>query len=219
MSNKQFLVLGAGRFGSALATTLFQMGHEVVVVDSNEEMIEALMNEVTHAVIADATEESTLQKLGIQNFDTVIVAIGQDLEANILATVAAQSSGAKYVISKARDAMAARVLAQIGANEIVQPEHDMGVRLAKQLESPSILEALEFGPKFSALEVEVNDQLCGSLAELELPRRFGLQVVSVSRGDSAIVSPTAEYILEKGDTILLIGANRSVDKFQEFLSD
>jgi trk system potassium uptake protein len=124
MKPKQFLVIGAGRFGSALATTLYELGHEVVVIDNSEERVEAIMNQVTYAAIVDATDEDALQKLGVGNFDHVIVAIGENLEANILATVAAKSSGAQQVISKASSNLAAQVLERVGVPEF--PDRDTG---------------------------------------------------------------------------------------------
>lgn len=219
MSSKQYLVLGTGRFGTALATTLYQMGHEVVAVDEDEEAIEGIMNQVTHAVIADATEEGTLRQIGAQNFDTVIVAIGQDLEANILATVAAKTLGAPHVISKARNALAAQVLTRVGADQVIQPEHDMGVRLAKQLHMPPVLDALELGANYAVLEVEVGKSLSGALSVLRLPNRFGVQVITINRGDEIIVSPTADFVLEVGDKILLIGTKAAVNKLQDQLAD
>ncbi len=138
MKVQQFLVIGAGRFGSAVATTLYDLGHEVVVVDQREAAIEAIMDQVTHAIIADATDEQALNKIGVANFDAVIVAIGTGLESNILATLAAKSIGARHVVSKATSNLAARVLARVGADLVVRPEHDMGQRLARQLAAPSI---------------------------------------------------------------------------------
>ncbi|MEZ4661899.1 MAG: TrkA family potassium uptake protein [Caldilineaceae bacterium] len=108
MKAKQFLVVGAGRFGAAVATTLYELKHEVVVIDEDEEAIEDIMDKVTHALIADATDEATLRKIGCSNFDAIIIAIGENFEANILATVAAKSLGARHVISKAKDLLSAR---------------------------------------------------------------------------------------------------------------
>ncbi|MEM7128666.1 MAG: TrkA family potassium uptake protein [Chloroflexota bacterium] len=218
-TKKQYLVLGAGRFGTALATTLYQMDHEVVVVDDREDVIEDIMHRVTHVMIADATDENILRQLGAQNFDTVIVAIGQDLEANILATVAAKAIGAPYVISKARNAVAAQVLSKVGADQVVQPEHDMGVRLAKQLHSPSVLEALDLGENYAVLEVQVTMRLAGPLGELKLPKRFGIQVITVDRNGDITVSPNAEFVLQKQDNILLLGTKKAVDRLQEYLAE
>jgi trk system potassium uptake protein TrkA len=215
---KQFLVIGAGRFGSALASTLYELGHEVVVIDRNEEVVEDIMQQVTHAVIADATDEDALRKLGCSNFDTVIVAIGEDLEDNILATVAAKSIGARHVISKAKDDLAARVLSRVGADMVIRPEHDMGVRLARQMSAPNVLDALKLDEQHGILEVEVHDRLTGPLADLRLPRRFGVQVITVSRNDQILVSPGADFVLQEGDKVLLLGDNAAIERVRSYVS-
>jgi trk system potassium uptake protein TrkA len=219
MKTKQFLVVGAGRFGSALATTLYQLGHEVVVVDNDEHAIEEIMNHVTHAVIADATDEDALRKLGVSNFDATIVAIGEDLESNILATVAAKSVGARQVISKAKNEVAARILSRIGADLVIRPEHDMGVRLARQISAPDVVDTLKLGDNHGVMEVEVANSLVGSLGDLRLPNRFGVQVITVNRLNQLHVSPPADFRLEPGDKVLLIGENKGIEKLRSYLCE
>jgi trk system potassium uptake protein TrkA len=216
---KQFLVVGAGRFGSAVATTLYRLGHEVVVVDRKEDAVEAIMDQVTHAAIVDATDEEALRKLGCGNFDAVIVAIGHGLEANILTTVAAKALGAKHVISKVPSELAARVLAKVGADEVIRPEHDMGVRVAKQLATPSIIDAFNLGPEHGVMEIEVQDKLTGTLEALRLRNRFGVQVIAVNRGGKVEISPHADFELRPGDTVVLIGANEAVERLRRYLSE
>lgn len=218
MKARSFLVIGVGRFGSAIASTLYEVGHEVVAVDRSEAAVEDVMNHVTHAVILDATEEEALRKLGLNTFDVVVVAIGSNFEANILATVAAKSNGARHVISKANSQLAARVLASVGADEVVSPEHDMGVRLAQQLITPGIVDAFKLGPDYSVVEVELTKQLSGSLKELRLSNRFGVQVIAAYHQGKLQVSPGADYRLEPGDRAVVIGSNEAVAKLRDFLS-
>jgi trk system potassium uptake protein len=219
MKAQQFLVIGAGRFGSALATTLYRLGHEVVTVDRSEEAIEAIMDQVTHALITDATDEDALAKLGVRNFDYIIVAIGDDLEANILATVAAKTMGAKRVISKAKDQLAARVLEKVGADEVIRPEHDMGVRLAMQLTTPSIVDAFNLGDKHGVIELDAGGKLTGKLKNLQLSNRFGLQVIAITRDGKLVISPGADFEIQSGDKIVLIGGNEAIERFREYLSE
>lgn len=218
MKARSFLVIGVGRFGSAIASTLYEVGHEVVAVDRSEAAVEDIMNHVTHAVILDATEEEALRKLGLNTFDVVVVAIGSNFEANVLATVAAKSGGARHVISKANSQLAARVLASVGADEVVSPEHDMGVRLAQQLITPGIVDAFKLGPDYSVVEVELTKQLSGSLKELRLSNRFGVQVIAAYHQGKLQVSPGADYRLEPGDRAVVIGSNEAVAKLRDFLS-
>jgi trk system potassium uptake protein len=219
VKTKQFLVIGSGRFGSALATTLYQLGHEVVLVDKEEAAIEEMMDEVTHAVIADATDEDALRKLGVGNFDAVIVAIGEDLESNILATVAAKGVGARQVISKAKNEIAARILSRVGADLVIRPEHDMGVRLARQISAPDVVDTLKLGDYHGVMEVEVPMSLVGTLGELRLRNRFGVQVLTVNRNNQLYVSPAADFRLQPGDQVLLIGENKGIEKLRNYLCD
>ncbi len=217
MKVKQFLVIGVGRFGSALATTLYKLGHEVVAIDMDEEKVEAVMNKVTHAAILDATDEDALRKIGVGNFDQVIVAIGNDLESNILATVAAKNMGAKQVICKANSELAARVLSRVGADEVIRPENDMGIRLAEQISTPDIVDAFRLGENHSVIEIETQQRLCGRLVDLNLTNRFGVQVIAVNRAGKLEVSPRAEFELQDGDKAVVIGSNDAIDKFRDYL--
>jgi trk system potassium uptake protein TrkA len=217
VKTKQFLVVGAGRFGSALATTLFDLGHEVVVLDRNEARVEEIMDEVTHALITDATDEEALGQLELGSFDQVVVAIGNNLEASILTIVAAKSCGARYLISKATSATSARVMLKVGADEVVRPEHDMGVRLAKQLATPSIVDAFNLGDNYEVIEFQAQRKLCGRLQDLKLPSRFGVQVIAVHREGKLEVSPSADYVISPGDNVVLIGQVEAVEKLRDYL--
>lgn len=219
MRSKQFLVIGVGRFGAALARELYQEHQEVVVIDRDEEKIEHIMDHVTHALIADSTDEEVLRRVGCGNFDTVVVSIGANFEANIMTTVAAKTLGAKHVISKATSAMGATVLARVGADQVVRPEHDMGTRLAQQLTTPEMVDAFHLGEEHSVIEVEVTRRLVGKLADLRLPDRFGIQVIAINRDDEVVVGPGADYVLERGDTVVVIGSNEAVDRFREHISE
>ena len=126
---KQFAVIGLGRFGSSVATTLAKMGYDVLAVDTNEDKVNDILEYVTHAVQVDAMDEQALKSLGIRNFDTVIVAIGQDVQSNILVTVMLKEMGVKNVVAKAVTALHGKVLERIGTDKVVFPERDMGVRV------------------------------------------------------------------------------------------
>ncbi len=216
MMKKQVLVVGVGRFGGAVATTLAEKGHEVVAIDRDEARLRSVVDVVTHAAVADGSDEASLLELGVGNFDVVIIAIGGDFEAGVLATVAAKAAGAKWVLAKATTATAARVLQRVGADEVVRPEHDMGVWVGHKIASPSIVDAFDLGPGHEVLEVEVTDQpeLLGSLADLRLPSRFGIHVVAVDRSGVVHVTPGAAFELRSGDRLVAIGTLEAVDLFE-----
>lgn len=216
---KQILVIGCGRFGSAVARTLAESGHEVVVADHDEVALRTVMDEVAHAAVVDATDEEALRRLGVANFDTVIVAIATDFEAGVLATVAAKSAGAEHVVAKATSSTAARVLLRVGADEVVRPEHDMGVRLAHQIATPSIVDAFMLGDEHEVVEVDVGTQeaMHGRLSKLRLPNRFGVQVMAVNRGGKLTVSPGADFEVQLGDRVVVIGEVEAVRRFEREL--
>jgi trk system potassium uptake protein TrkA len=217
MANKQFLVIGLGRFGHALATTLYEQGHDVVAIDASEERVERIADQVTHAAIADACDEEALRRLGVANFDRVIVAIGSDFQASVIATVTSKQLGAKAVTCKATNATMASVLSKVGADEVVRPEHDMGVRLAKQLATPSIVDAFQLGAEHEVIEIEAPPKLTGSLLELKLRNRFGVQVIAVNRSDGLIVSPGPNFEVRRGDRLVLIGSTDQIAELRSFL--
>lgn len=219
MKTKQCLVIGLGRFGTAVATTLYELGHEVVAVDVVEDHVENVMNLVTHAAILDATDDRALRTLGIPDFDEIVIAIGTDIKANILATIAAKSLGARRVVCKATDEVSARVLEKIGADEVIRPEHDMGVRTAQRLGGVRRKDTPDLGPNTSIVEVEVNERLRGTLKELNLPNRFGVQVIAVGRGGRMEVAPRADEDLRPHDVLIVVGDNHAIEELRRYRGD
>lgn len=205
---KQFAVIGLGRFGTSVAKTLSLMGYEVLVIDNDEEKIEELLETVTHAVQADALDEDALKAMGIRNFDVVIVAIGHDIQASILVTVILKELGVKYVVAKARNDLHGMVLTKIGADKVVYPERDMGMRVAHSLVATNVLDHIELSPEYSILEVVAPDSLFGqSLRQSTLRARFGVTVLAIKRGREIIVSPEAAEIIQENDILVCIGEN------------
>jgi trk system potassium uptake protein TrkA len=214
--SKQILVIGAGRFGSAVALTLARAGHEVVVADVDEAALRPVMDEVAHAAVVDATDEEALRRLGVGNFDTIVVGIGTNFEASVLVTVAAKAAGGQRVVAKATSSTAARVLQRVGADEVVRPEHDMGVRLAHQIATPSLVDAFRLGEEHEVVEIEVGEEeiLHGRLAKLRLPNKYGVQVIAVTREGELRISPGAEFEVRPGDRLVVIGSVESVRRFE-----
>lgn len=218
MASKQFLVIGLGRFGSAVATTLFELGHEVVAIDAEEERVDRVADIVTHAAIADAQDEDALKSLGVGNFDDVIVAIGSDFQTSVVATVTAKQLGAQHITCKATNATMAGVLLRVGADEVVRPEHDMGVRLAKQLATPSIVDAFNLGDNYEVVEIEAPEELTGILSRLRLRNRFGVQVIAVTRAGALTVSPGPDFEVSLGDNLVIIGPVKRIEELRTHLA-
>jgi len=208
---KQFIVLGLGRFGSAVATTLVELGHEVLGVDNDEERVNALKDNITHAVQADITEEKVLKELGVKNFDAAIVSIATNLEASILVAMMLKEVGLKYIIAKAQNNLHARVLEKIGVDKIVFPERDMGIRIARSLITPNIKEYIELEPDYSIIEIETLPEFVDkTLSELDLRNKYGINVLAIKRNDVFNISPRAKDIIKKGDLLIIIGETKKI---------
>jgi len=150
---KQFVVVGLGRFGASVATTLAENGHDVLAIDRDPEKVQAISADVTHAVEADATDEEALKTLGVRNFDVAVVSIGDNVSANILCTLILKELNLPFVIVKAPDKLHGKVLTKVGADRIVYPERDMGARIAQNLISSNVLDYIEFAPEYGVIEL------------------------------------------------------------------
>lgn len=210
----QYAVIGLGRFGSSVATTLFNEGNDVLAIDINEGNIEDLKDCVTHTVIADATDEEALKAIGIRNFDTVIVAIGDDIQASILTVLLLKELGIKQVVVKAMNKRHAQVLHKLGADQIVFPERDMGERVAHQLMSPNVLNFLELADNYSVEEIKVPKTMTGkNLREIDLRAKYNLNVIAIKSGKKINISPDPEETIQNDDVLVVIGENKDLEKF------
>jgi len=208
---KQFIVLGLGRFGSAVATTLVELGHEVLGVDNDEERVNELKDKITQAVQADITEERALKELGVNNFDTAIVGIGGDLETSILVAMMLKEMGLKYIIAKAQNNLHAKVLEKIGVDKIVFPERDMGRRIANNLVTPNIKDYIELEPDYSIIEIEALPEFVNkTLSQLDLQNKYGINVLAIKRGNSFNISPRVKDIIKKDDFLIIIGETKRI---------
>lgn len=218
MALKNIIVVGMGRFGKSLALTLIQKGCEVLVIDVDEEKIAAVSQEMTQAVVANATDEETMKALGVSNFDGAVVSIGTDIQANILATLILKELGVGYVLSKAISKLHSRLLEKVGADRIVFPESDMGIRVAQNLLSSNVIDYIELSPDYSLIEVVASPRFVGkSLSTLDLRRRFEVNVMAIKKKDGEImVNPRAEDVIGEGDILIVIGHNGGLAKLRDF---
>lgn len=213
---KEFAVIGLGRFGSSICRSLSEQGLEVMAIDINEERVNEFMTIATHAVIADTTDENALKSLGVSNFNHVIVAIGEDIQASILTTLILKELGVNHITVKAQNDYHEKVLRKIGADHVVHPERDMGKRIAHYIVSNNVLDYLELSDEYSIVEIKVNDYLIGyTLIELDIRKKFGLNIVAIKRGEEIIVSPKANDPLQAEDILIIIGADVDISHFEK----
>lgn len=215
MAKKQFAVIGMGRFGYSVANSLSTMGFDVLAIDSDEQRTQAVSHIVTHAVSADSTEEEALRALGIRNFDVVVVAIGEDIQASILTTLILKDLGGPVIVVKAQNELHGKVLQKIGADKVIYPERDMGQRVAHHLASPNILDYIELSDDYSILEIKANSAMIGqNLKELNIRARFGCNVMAIKNGTKMNISPDALYRLIEGDILVIVGEKSDLTKLE-----
>lgn len=216
MKRKQFAIIGVGRFGASVAACLVSQGYEVLAVDADEERVQKISDMVTHAVCTDTTDEDALKSLGIRNFDAVVVAIGHDVQASVLTTLLLKELGVGYIVAKAQNALHGKMLEKIGADRVVYPERDIGVRIAHNLISTNVQEYIELSPELSIVEVAVPRAMAGkSLAESNLRAGYGLNLVAIKRDGTIMVSPKPEEVIRPGDMLLVIGENKGVRRLEQ----
>jgi len=219
---QNYAIIGLGRFGGSICRTLIESGQEVLATDSNEDRVNEYMNIATNAGVGNAQDKMTLRSLGIRNFDHVIVAIGEDIQASILVTLMVKEMGVPNILAKAQNEYHARVLEKLGADRVVHPERDMGIRIAHNLVSKNILDYIELSDEFSLAEIRVSNPrfFNKSLIELNFRQKYGLTVVAIRRGPGqVIVSPDAEAIVRENDNLLVIGNTDDVDILDEHMND
>lgn len=206
---KQFVILGMGKFGQSLATTLTEGGHDVLVIDKNEDYIDEFANIVTQAVQADFTDKDILKTLGISNFDFGIVAVSKDLESSILATVLLKEMGVGYVIAKAQNMTHKNILEKIGADKVVFPEQEMGERLAKNLLNKDIIDYIEFSSDYKIMELAIRPEwINNSIRNLNLRKKYEINIIAVKNQTFGTkVSPNPDYLIQKDDVIVAIVPN------------
>ncbi|KAA1042657.1 potassium channel family protein [Macrococcus equipercicus] len=217
---KEFVVIGLGRFGGSIVRELNALGVDVMAIDNDEARVNEYADIATHAVIADTTDEAVLKSLGIRNFDHVIVAIGDNIQASILTTLILKDLGVKTVTTKAQNDYHAKVLNKIGADTVVHPERDMGRRIAHNLASASVLDYLELSDQYSIVEIRAGETLQGNtILDLDVRANYGLNIIAVKRGKEILVSPDPYEVIERGDILIVIGHDNDLNRFEKKIAN
>jgi len=214
MKKKMVCIIGLGRFGRSVASTLTHLGHEVLGIDSKEVLVDQVKDMITKAIVADAREEKVLEAIGVGNFDAAVVAIGDDIQASILVTLMLKEHGVKRVIAKAVNEVHGKVLGKVGADQVIYPEKEMGEKLAHFIDSSNILNYIDLSDDYSIVEADVPLKINGrSLRDIDLRTRFGVSVLAVRRSGGFIVAPDANFVIEPGDRLIVLGETGKVEKF------
>lgn len=226
---KQIAVIGLGTFGGNIARLLSQKGCEVLAIDIDEENIEEISNVVTHAVQADATEERTLQALGIESMDVAIVGIGESMEASILVTLLLKEMGVKRIVVKALNSLHGKILRKVGADKIIFPERDMAIKLAESLISPNILDQIDLSPYYSIVEIHAPKDFIGkTIREIDIRAKYGVTVIAIKKKEPIVtrsgetdfkevmnISPQPEDEINEGDILVVLGRSETITRLKK----
>lgn len=208
---KVFGVIGLGRFGFNVAKTLAEGGAEVIACDIDEEKVKQISELVHQAFILDATDEKALKESGIANADTVIVSIGENIEASILVVVQLMELGIKEIIAKAVNPLHGRILERLGVSRVIHPERDMAIRLAHSLLVGGFIEEIPIAENYSIFEMKPPQRLHNkTLKELDLRRKYDMTVLAIKRGDKFIVNPSAEEVIVQDDILVVLGRREKI---------
>ncbi|MDJ0688326.1 MAG: TrkA family potassium uptake protein [Xenococcaceae cyanobacterium MO_188.B32] len=211
--NRQFAVIGLGRFGRAVCGSLHKLGYEVLGTDIDEKLVTQVLTQrlASHAIQLDSTEPAALKEAGIYEMDTVVVAIGNYLQESIITTLNVKEAGVEYVVAKASSEIHGKLLQRVGADHVVFPEHEAGCALAETITKPAILERFELDPENSIIEVLIPEAFHNkTLAELELRNTYGVSVLAVGDGEKFSINPDPRQKLSKGLIMVVIGSNRDI---------
>lgn len=209
---KQFAVFGLGSFGMSVAVTLQKLGCEVVAVDEDMDRVEEAADKVSFAMAADVGEPEVIEAMGARNLDGAVVAVS-GMEASILATMVSKEIGVPYVIAKAKNDLHEKVLKKVGADVVIFPEREMGVRIARSMVSKNFADWIALSDEYSMIETAIPEKWIGkTLLELDVRKNYDISVVGIKKGGEFQVSPDPERPLEEGMLLILIGSNKALEK-------
>lgn len=213
---REFLVIGLGRFGASLSRALIENGHDVLAIDSDFAIVQRYAAELPHVLQIDSTNIDALREIGADHFDTAVVCIGTDFENNLLTTVSLRKLGVRHVITKVRTRTQKEILLQIGADEVILPEHEAGVRLARRLTAVDFVDYLEISPNVCLVEMLAPERYYGqTLAATNIRRNYGLTIVAIRRGDTVIANPSPDTTIEPHDEFLVVGSMEDAERLSD----
>jgi trk system potassium uptake protein TrkA len=222
---KQFGVIGLGRFGSAMAMTLTELGHDVIGVDGDESRVQRLADVITHALQIDATDEKALRAAGIQDVDVAVVSIGENIESSLLVVMQLIELGIETIVAKAVTPLHGRILEKLGVSRVIFPEREMAIRIAHSLVMSNVIDYIELSRDFSIVEIPAPDAFVGrTLKQLELRPRLGLTLIAIKRQSDVSgavvtnIAPAADETIRRGDILALLGSNERLNQLDELLA-
>lgn len=224
MTRQSFAVIGLGRFGSAMARTLVELGQDVIGIDANEDNVQRVAEFLESVVRLDATDERALRAAGLKDVDVAVISIGENIEASLLVVMLVKELGVPRIIAKAVTPLHGRILEKIGVQRVIFPEREMAMRVAHSLVVPNVIDYIELSRDSSIIDIPAPSQFVGkSLRDLQLRNRYGLMLIAIKRktatGDGEItnVAPAAEDMIAEGDVLSLLGSNERLGQLDSLI--
>ena len=225
MTKRHFAVIGLGRFGEAVATTLVELGQDVLGIDTDDAKVNELSDRVPHLLSLNAIDARALRDAGVADVDVAVISIGANVEASLLIVMTVKELGVPYIMAKATSAIHGRILEKIGVNRVVYPEREMATRMAHSLVVPNVLDYVGLSKDFSIVEIPAPAAFVGkSLRALDLRAKFGLTLIAIKRGgataagETTTVAPSADETIQTGDTLALIGSNEKLLEIENLMN-
>ena len=216
---KSVMIIGLGRFGASVAHTLFQLGYDVLGMDTDEKVVQAILGQVTYAVQGDSTNETTLKELGVSNFDAAIVAIGSNMQSSLMTSVLLATLDVPLIVARAKDQLHGNTLQRIGVHKVIYPEQEMGEFVAHSLFNPDVLEYMDLTPDFGISKIRLPDSLASmSLKEAGLGGvrdKYGVAVLAIKRGKDVTLAPDEDDKLRKGDILVVAGKDDQLERLRK----
>ncbi len=213
MERKQYLILGAGKFGSALAIRLQELNQEVMIVDKDKSNVQNLSNVVDHVYEGDVSNEVVLDRVGVSNFDVVVVSVGDDIQTSLMVTLTLKEMGVEKIVAKAKNTLHAKALYKIGATRVVFPEQEMGYRVAQNLVNKSIIDSVSLSPGYTMIEIEVPKEWHNrSVGDINIRKNYNLNIVAIKNQNDVNIAISPNTIFRKDDTALVIGLEKDAQK-------
>ena len=213
---KSYAVIGLGRFGTKIATSLYEYGEDVIAIDNNEELVNEIADNVTRAATADAKNKSELLHLGVSECDCAIVALGSDIAASVLVTMNVKSLGGKHIICKAHDDTHREILEKLGADKVIIPERDVAVKTARALASPDFLEFIALSEEYGIIEVVPPKPWVGkTLRELNIRNKYGVNIIAVKKKERIHVTIPADYEISEDETLVILGEYKALEHIKK----
>ncbi|RJQ53465.1 MAG: TrkA family potassium uptake protein [Desulfobacteraceae bacterium] len=214
---KRFTVIGLGKFGRHIAKALFEEGHEVIAVDSDKTRVQAMNSDCNEAIVMDATDKDQLNALGLETMDAVVVTTGTNISSSILICLYLQEIGVKKILAKAIDPDHGKILKKVGATEVVYPEKDMAVRVARGLSTPNIMDFIPLSEDYTLVQVDPPRYFIGkSLKDLDLRAKYGVYLIAVQElvPENFILVPHADFVIKDSDLLMLLGKTEGIKKIK-----